>query len=61
MKFGVSLVIYRMKKSILIRRKGNLSSISKLLELTGIREMYPIIDNTLLHNVLVIIGEDLSQ
>lgn len=49
------------RDSIIISRKGNISSMEKLVQLTGIRNIYPIIDNTLLHNVLIIIGRDMAR
>jgi CRISPR/Cas system-associated protein Cas7 (RAMP superfamily) len=46
------------KESIIINRKGNYSAAKKISELTGIKNIYHVIDNTLLYNILVIIGED---
>ncbi len=50
-----------MKKSMIISRKGNYTSLKKVSELTGIRNINFIIDNTLLYNILIIIGEDQVQ
>ena len=50
-----------MKKSVIIARKSSTGAVKKVSELTGIDNIHYIIDNTLLHNVLIIIGEDLAQ
>ncbi len=50
-----------MKKSVIIARKSSTGAVKKVSELTGIDNVHYIIDNTLLHNVLIIIGEDLAQ
>ncbi len=51
----------KMKKSMIISRKGNYTGLRKISELTGIRNINFIIDNTLLYNTLIIIGEDLAE
>ncbi len=50
-----------MEKSVIIARKSATGAVKKVSDLTGIDNIHYIIDNTLLHNVLVIIGEDLAQ
>ncbi len=49
------------KKSVIISRKGDIRSIRRVSELTGISKVHYIIDNTQLNNVLVIIGDDIAD
>lgn len=50
-----------MKQSIIISRKGDHSFVKQVSELTGISTVYYIIDNSLLYNTLIIIGEDMAN
>ncbi len=50
----------RMKKSVIIFKRGWFAGINKIIKHTKITRVYPVSDNTQLHNVLIIIGEDLS-
>ncbi len=59
-EFGTS-PYKKLNKSIIISRKGDLFGLGKLSEFTGISKVYPVIDNTLLYNVLIIIGKDMVQ
>ena len=59
-EFGTS-PYQKMDKSIIVCRKGNLSAVQKVSELTGILKVHYIVDSTLLNNVLIIIGEDLAR
>jgi anionic cell wall polymer biosynthesis LytR-Cps2A-Psr (LCP) family protein len=59
-EFGTS-PYRKMNKSILINRRGNVVAVNRVSELTGIQNIYHIIDNTQLHNILIILGEDLAK
>lgn len=59
-EFGTS-PYRKMNKSILVNRRGNVAAVNRVSELTGIQNMYHIIDNTQLHNILIILGEDLAK
>jgi anionic cell wall polymer biosynthesis LytR-Cps2A-Psr (LCP) family protein len=59
-EFGTS-PYRKMKKSIIICRKGNYFAVKKVAELTGVERIAYIIDNTLLYSSLLIIGEDLVK
>lgn len=48
----------RLDHSILINQRGNLSNARKVSEVTGIKKIYHVIDNTQLHDVLIILGKD---
>jgi hypothetical protein len=50
----------KIKKSIIIFKRGWYAGIDKVVKHTGIESVYTVSDNTELHNVLVIIGEDIS-
>ncbi len=50
----------KMKESVIIFKRGRYAGINKVVEHTGIKRVYPVSDNTQLHNVMVIIGEDIS-
>lgn len=58
-EFGTS-PYKKMKKSVIIFKRGWYAGISKVVRHTGITGVYPVSDNTQLYDVLVIIGEDLS-
>jgi len=51
----------KLKKSIIISRKGTGSLVKKVSDFTGITNIYYKIDSTVLNNVLIIIGEDLVR
>ncbi|MCX7678713.1 MAG: LytR C-terminal domain-containing protein [Spirochaetes bacterium] len=44
--------------SILINQRGNYINTNKTAELTGIKHIYHVIDNTQLHDVLIILGKE---
>jgi hypothetical protein len=50
-----------LEKSIIINQKGDISSVKKVSELTGITRIHHIIDSTQLHSVLFIAGKDLAE
>ena len=50
-----------MNESIIINTKGNYAAVKKASEATGIDNIYHIIDNTQLNNILIIIGKDLIK
>ena len=52
---------YEMQQSIIISKKGDHQFVKKVSELTGIRNIYYIIDNTLLYSAIIILGEDLAK
>jgi hypothetical protein len=56
-EFGTS-PYRRMNKSIIINKRGNIAAVNRVAELTGIQNIYHIIDNTQLYNILVILGEE---
>lgn len=51
----------RVKHSMIVNRRGNLDAVKKVSELSGISNIYHIIDSTQLNNVLIIIGEDIVK
>ncbi|MBP7582967.1 MAG: LCP family protein [Spirochaetes bacterium] len=51
----------RLDHSILINQRGNLSNARKVSEITGIKKIYHVIDNTQLHDVLIILGRDSTK
>lgn len=59
-EFGTS-PYRKMNKSIIINKRGNVASVNRVAELTGIQNVYHITDNTQLHNILIILGEDLVK
>jgi hypothetical protein len=59
-EFGTS-PYRKMGKSIIINRRANIAAVNRVAELTGIQSVYNVIDNTQLHNILIIIGEDLVK
>lgn len=59
-EFGTS-PYRKMTRSVIINKRGNVSAVNRVAELTGIQNIYHIIDNTQLHNVLIILGEDLAK
>ncbi|TFH42765.1 MAG: LytR family transcriptional regulator [Chrysiogenales bacterium] len=59
-EFGTS-PYKKMKKSIIINRRGNIESARRVSDLTEIRNLFHVIDNTQLHNILIIIGEDMAK
>lgn len=59
-EFGTS-PYRKMPKSIVINRRANIESVNRVAELTGIQNVYHIIDNTQLHNIMIILGEDMAK
>ena len=59
-EFGTSPFM-KMQSSLIINRKGDYSAAKSVSEITGIKKVYYIVDNTELHNVLVIIGKDMIE
>ena len=59
-EFGTSKYPH-MNESIIINTKGNYAAVKKASEATGIDNIYHIIDNTQLNNILIIIGKDLIK
>jgi len=59
-EFGTS-PYRKMNKSVIINRRGNVAAVNRVAELTGIQNIYHIIDNTQLHNIMIILGEDLAK
>ncbi len=59
-EFGTS-PYRKMNKSVIINRRGNVAAVNRLAELTGIQNIYHVIDNTQLHNIMIILGEDLAK
>jgi hypothetical protein len=64
---GVSVVEFGtypdvvLEESVIINQKGDIDSVKKISELTGINRIYHIIDTTQLHSVLFIAGKDISK
>lgn len=56
MEFGT--YSQKLDNSAIISRRGNFAAVKRVSEITGIKKIYYIIDNTQLNNILVIIGED---
>lgn len=59
-EFGTSPYPFK-KKSLVICRKGNYHAGVKVSETTGITMVHYIIDSTLLYNILIIIGDDITK
>ncbi|MBN2160864.1 MAG: LytR C-terminal domain-containing protein [Spirochaetes bacterium] len=59
-EFGTS-PFRKMGKSIIINRRANIAAVNRVAELTGIENVYHVIDNTQLHNIMIIIGEDMAE
>jgi anionic cell wall polymer biosynthesis LytR-Cps2A-Psr (LCP) family protein len=59
-EFGTS-PYRKMSKSIIINKRGNIAAVNRVASLTGIQNIYHVIDNTQLHNIMIIIGEDLAK
>lgn len=59
-EFGTS-PYRKMERSVIINKRGNVAAVNRVAELTGIQNIYHVIDNTQLHNVMIIIGEDLAK
>ncbi|MBN2079179.1 MAG: LytR C-terminal domain-containing protein [Spirochaetes bacterium] len=59
-EFGTSPYT-KMTRSIIINRRGNVASARRVAELTDIKNVFHVIDNTQLHNILIIIGEDMTR
>lgn len=59
-EFGTS-PYHMMNRSIIINKRANIVAVDRVAELTGIRNVYHNIDNTQLHNILIIIGEDMAK
>jgi len=47
--------------SIIVNRRASQESLGKLSEITGISNIYHVIDSTQMNNVLIIIGEDYAR
>lgn len=47
--------------SVLINQRGNISNVMKVAKISGIKKIYHVIDNTQLHDVLIIIGKDFEK
>ncbi len=60
MEFGTS-PYHTMNRSIIINKRANITAVNRVAELTGIQNVYHNIDNTQLHNILIIIGEDMAK
>ncbi|MGL4369893.1 MAG: LCP family protein [Spirochaetota bacterium] len=64
---GVSVVEFGtypglvLDESVIINQKGDIESVKKISEMTGITKIYHIIDSTQLHSVLFIAGKDLAK
>ncbi|OHD64771.1 MAG: hypothetical protein A2176_10605 [Spirochaetes bacterium RBG_13_51_14] len=59
-EFGTS-PYRRMNKSVIINKRASMAAVNRVAELTGIQSTYHIIDNTQLHNIMIIIGEDQTR
>jgi anionic cell wall polymer biosynthesis LytR-Cps2A-Psr (LCP) family protein len=59
-EFGTS-PYRKMSKSIIINKRGNIAAVDRVAALTGIQNIYHVIDNTQLHNIMIIIGEDQTK
>lgn len=59
-EFGTS-PYKKLNRSIIINRRGNIGSARRVAELTEIKNVFHVIDNTQLHNILIIIGEDMAK
>lgn len=51
----------KLQHSVLINQRGNISNVSKVAKISGIKNIYHVIDNTQLHDVLIIIGKDFEK
>jgi hypothetical protein len=56
-EFGTS-PYRKMNKSIIINKRGNIAAVNRVSQVTGIQNVYHVIDNTQLYNILIILGED---
>jgi hypothetical protein len=56
-EFGTS-PYHRIESTVIINQKGNIANVRKVSELIGVNRIYHIIDNTQMHDVLIIIGKD---
>jgi hypothetical protein len=59
-EFGTS-PYRKMVKSVIINKRGNIAAVNRVADVTGIQSIYHNIDNTQLHNILIIIGEDFTK
>jgi anionic cell wall polymer biosynthesis LytR-Cps2A-Psr (LCP) family protein len=59
-EFGTS-PFKKMSRSVIINMHAPLSAVGRISDLTGIERRYHIVDNTQLHNVMIIIGEDMAK
>ena len=48
----------RLDHSILVSQRGNIANTRKVMGITGIKKIYHVIDNTQLHDVLIILGKE---
>jgi len=51
----------KLHHSVLINQRGNISNVKKVAKISGIKKIYHVIDNTQLHDVLIIIGKDFEK
>ncbi len=51
----------RLGYSILINQRGSLINTKKTSEITGIKHIYHVIDNSQLHDVLIILGKEIAK
>ena len=64
---GVSVVEFGtypdvvLDESVIINQKGDIESVKKIAELTGVSRIHHVIDTTQLHSVLFIAGKDIAQ
>ena len=59
-EFGTS-PFRKMNKSVIINKHASIMAVNRVSELTGIDNRYHIADNMQLHNVMIIIGEDMAK
>ncbi len=59
-EFGNSPYTY-FKRSVIINQRGNIANVRDLAKMTGIQKVYNVIDNTQMHDVLIIIGRDFEK
>ena len=48
-------------KTVIINQKGSIEKVKKVSELVGTDRIFHVIDNTQLHSVLIIVGEDFAR
>ncbi len=50
-----------LKRSVIVNQRGNISNVGDVAKLTGIKKVYNVIDNTQMHDLLIIIGKDFEK